>query len=88
MLEILGDYLVQPEETQQQHATWDRVNPNLPSPEALRRKILIKHKKRDSKEKQQQPPAADGRDHRTDTMSSSDASAVSDLIKEELKVRL
>ena len=57
MADILSEFLVKPEDTQN-HATWDRVNPNLPSPDSLRRKILIKHKKRIVRERQQ--PAEGG----------------------------
>jgi hypothetical protein len=42
--ELIGDYLIKEEDTKT-NTTWERVNPNLPSPDALRYKILIKHKK-------------------------------------------
>lgn len=42
--ELIGDHLIKEEDTKT-NTTWERVNPNLPSPDALRYKILIKHKK-------------------------------------------
>ena len=44
--EELGEHLVPSLEEANQGKTWTRVNPNLPSPNELKFKILIKHKKR------------------------------------------
>eukprot|EP00045_Choanoeca_perplexa_P014613 m.173432 g.173432 ORF g.173432 m.173432 type:complete len:955 (+) comp16735_c0_seq2:119-2983(+) len=47
---IFGDALLH-KPLEKEGRTWDRVNPNLPSPQALKHRILLKHKKRPAAKK-------------------------------------